>query len=57
MKDAPSQAEMTQATNAQGGAPNYVDKTAETANSNFYPNRGQDAPAYKYSSSRYWEYR
>ena len=57
MKKPPSQAEMSQPTNAQGGEPNYVDETADSPDSTYYPNRGDDAPAYKFNNPRYWEYR
>jgi len=57
MKDAPSQKAMMNPDDAQGGAPNYVDNSVETASNTFYPNRGQDAPAYIASNPRYWEYR
>lgn len=57
MKDAPSQKQMTSPADPQPGKPNYVDDTVETPDSNFYPNRGQDAPAYVANQPRYWEYR
>lgn len=57
MQKPPSQAEMMQPTNAQGGSPNYMDETADTASNTFYPTRDQDAPAYKSTNPRYWEYR
>jgi hypothetical protein len=53
MKNSPSQQEMMSPTNAQSGAPNY----AAAPESTFYPNRGDDAPAYVASNPRYWEYR
>ena len=57
MKDAPSKTEMTDPSNPQGGAPNYVDNSVETASNTFYPSRCDDAPAYVGSNPRYWEYR
>jgi hypothetical protein len=57
MKDAPSQAQMTDASNAGRGEPNYVDDSVESPRNSFYPNRGDDAPAYVASNPRYWEYR
>lgn len=53
----PSQKQMTSPADPQPGKPKYVDETAETANGNFYPTRGQDAPAYVASNPRHWEYR
>lgn len=57
MKDSPSQKQMTSPADPQPGKPNYVDDSAETPQSRFYPSRGQDAPAYIASDPRYWEYR
>lgn len=57
MNDAPSKAAMMDVSNPQGGAPDYVDKSSETADNTFYPNRGDDTPAYVASNSRYQEYR
>ena len=58
MKGAPSKSEMMNPTNAQGGKPNYVDKTAETPGSPFHANQGdEDAPDYIANNPRYWEYR
>lgn len=57
MRDAPSQARMMDPTNAQSGKPNYVDSTVETASNTFYPNRGEDSPAYISSDPRHIEYR
>lgn len=57
MKDAPTRGEMMNPSDAQTGQPNYVDKGAETPNSNFYPSRGEDAPAYMANNPRHWEYR
>lgn len=58
MKGKPSQAEMSEPTNAQSGAPKYMEET-----NNGFPNPyhnvvgGMDVPAYKYNNPRYWEYR
>ena len=57
MRKPPSDAEMMNPTNAQGGEPNYVDESAQSADNTFYPKRGEDAPAYVANSPRYWEYR
>lgn len=57
MRKSPSNAQMMNPSNAQSGEPNYIDETANTAQSNFYPKRGQDAPAYIANNPRYWEYR
>lgn len=57
MKDSPSQKQMTSPADPQPGKPNYIDDSAETPQNRFYPNRGQDAPAYIASDPRYWEYR
>jgi len=57
MKDAPSKTAMMDASDPQGSAPDYVDKSVETAHPGFYPNRGDGAPAYIASDPRYWEYR
>lgn len=57
MANGPSRGEMMNPQNAQSGKPDYIDDSAEEANSNFYPDRGQDAPAYVASNPRYWEYR
>lgn len=57
MKDAPSHKKMTSPADPQSGKPNYVDNSAETPDSNFYPSRGQDAPAYIANNPRHWEYR
>ena len=58
MKGSPSQAEMSNPTNAQGGEPNYVDKKAESPGSPFHSNQGSDdAPDYITQNPRYWEYR
>jgi len=48
----PTQGEMMNPSEPQTGEPDYVDKSAQSADNTFYPNRGQQAPAY-----RYWEYR
>lgn len=57
MRDAPSREEMMSPNHPQSGEPNYADESAEVANNKFYPNRGEDAPAYVASDPRYWEYR
>jgi len=58
MKGSPSQSEMSNPTNAQSGTSNYVDDSAESPGSPFHANQGsEDAPAYKYTNPRYWEYR
>ena len=57
MKKPPSSAEMTNPANAQSGEPNYIDERSDSADNTFYPNRGDDAPAYVASNPRYWEYR
>ncbi len=57
MKNAPSNAEMMNPTNAQSGKPSYVDSSVESPQNRFYPNRGNDVPAYVVNNPRYWEYR
>lgn len=58
MKKPPSQAEMMQPTNAQGGEPNYDDETADSPGKVFHSKEGDpDAPAYIANNPRYWEYR
>lgn len=58
MKGAPSFSEMTNPSNAQGGKPNYVDKSAESPGKVFHSKESYpDAPAYIANNPRYWEYR
>lgn len=58
MKEAPSQRQMTDPSNAQPGKPNYIDKTAETPGNPFNSKEGDmDAPNYVASNPRYWEHR
>ena len=57
MRDSPTRGDMMNPAEAQSGTPNYIDKSAESVDNTFYPKRGQDAPAYKFSNPRYWEYR
>jgi hypothetical protein len=57
MKGAPSQKEMMDPGNPQAGQPNYMDDSVENPKNDFYPNRGEVAPAYKYCNPRYREYR
>ena len=57
MRDSPTNQQMNDPQNHQSGKPNYLDKSVEDVGSKFYPNRGQDAPAYVASNPRYWEYR
>lgn len=48
----PSQGDMMNPSDAQDGAPSYEDKSAETPGGIFYPDRGNDAPAYRYKEYR-----
>lgn len=57
MERPPSQQEMSLATNAQGGTPNYIDETARTPLNAVHPRGGEDVPAYMTQNARYWEYR
>jgi hypothetical protein len=58
MDEKPSEKQMMDASFTGTGKPNYVDKSSESpSESKFYPNRGQDAPAYIETNPRYWEYR
>lgn len=57
-KSALTFARMMNPANAQGGKPSYVDKSAETPGKVFHSKEGYpDAPAYRASNPRYWEYR
>lgn len=52
----PSQKEMSQAENAQGGEPLYQDQKARSVGQPAYYS-DMVAPAYKTMNPRYWEYR
>lgn len=52
----PSQTEMSDAENAQGGKPKYVDTKAQSVGQPSYDS-DLAAPAYKAMNPRYWEYR
>ncbi len=55
MTKPPSKAEMMAATNAQSGRPNYEDEGLRIPFTS--KNGDMDAPAYRYTNPRYWEYR
>lgn len=57
MNGSPTQKDMIQASYVEKAEPLYVDKGSQNPQNNFYPNRGQDAPAYVGSNPRYSEYR
>jgi len=58
MRKPPSQAEMSVASNAQPGTPNYMDESADSPGNPFHNKvGGDDVPAYRYNNPRYWEYR
>lgn len=57
MKKPPSQEEMMQPTNAQGGEPNYIDESADSVKPFHSVEDYPDAPAYIANNPRYWEYR
>jgi len=56
MKKPPSQAEMSDPGQTQGGEPNYDDVTADSPIKG-HSNVISDAPNYIASDPRYWEYR
>lgn len=57
MKGSSTQKDMIQASYVEKAEPSYVDKSSENPQNSFYPNRGQNAPAYVGSNPRYSEYR
>lgn len=57
MKKPPSQTQMSDPGQTQGGEPNYDDETADSVKANNGNDLISDAPNYIASNPRYWEYR